>query len=344
MLSLIFSALYAVWAWAAPQAFVPVDLHHFGEITEGELFCWEFTLGNVGDTELILGPAAPSCACTSFSVEKERLAPGETILVKVCFDSTGYGGKEVVESLSIRTNDPNRPWVRLALTGYVRPAQPYEAPAKDLLASLYLLLDVRPPEEYARGHLLGALNLPYFELQKFLDALPRGVPIFVYGGEEAEKATEDLRKQGFIARALAGDISGWLSAFGLLFVVGELVPRECKNPEVPSIYPEALAKNFLLILDIRDLALFREGTLPGAIQVDREDLPDILSWLPKAEALPEGVRCTVWVVDEDGGEAGEVAKSLREAGVPAVSLVGGLRNWRARFGSAWLIPPFWASP
>ncbi len=341
MLSILAVLFFGFVVLAGPQILAPEETHDFGKLVEGEVFCWDFALENVGDEELLLGPVAPSCACTSAPLARDRLAPGETLTVRVCFDSTGYGGEEVREAVSIRTNDPGRPWVRLALTGYVEPAKPYEAPAKRLFPSLYLLLDVREPGEYKKGHLLGAVNLPFPELFKFFDALPKGMPIIVYGGENAGKAVEILRSHGFLAWALAGDLEGWLANFGPLFVVGELAAQSGAGPEVPAISPKALAKNFLVILDLRPAELFRKETLPGAIPVNPKDLRELLQKLPRAEALPEGIGLTVWVVDEEGKEAGETARFLQEMGVPAFSLIGGLRNWRVRYGPAWLIPPFW---
>src|SRR5688572_13935116 len=50
-------------------------------------------------------------------------------------------------------------------------------PAKELLArvrkGLVTVLDVRPPEEYAAGHLPGAINIPIHELEKRLRELPK---------------------------------------------------------------------------------------------------------------------------------------------------------------------------
>ena len=321
---------------AEPKAWVPNPIHEFGEIIDGELFCWEFALENVGTSELLLGPVATSCACTYVPLARDRLAPGEILWVRVCFDASGYGGKHVEESVSIRTNDPKQPWIRLILRGYVQPAAPYQASAKELLASLYLLLDVRTPEEYDHGHLLGAVSLPWAKLPQALALLPRGLPIFVYGGEESRAAVEFLRGQGFLARALVGDIHPWLEPF----VVGQL--RLFLAAEgVSVIRAEALAGRYVLILDPRPPEIFERGALPGAISVPWEALPAFAAALPRVDELPEGLKYTVWLVDEDGKSAAEGAKALREVGIPGVSLVGGLGNWRARYGSAWLIFPFW---
>lgn len=334
------SVVVSLGGWAAPKASVPIETHDFGEIPEGVLVCQEFLLLNLGDEELVLGAVAPSCACTSAPLPKDHLAPGESLAITVCFDSSGYGGKRVFESVSIRTNDPERPWLRLGLSGYVRPALPYEASAKELFSALYILLDVREPKAYARGHLLGAVNLPYSQLLESSKLLPRGLPILVYG-EEAEAATGILRSQGFLARALAADSASWPLLFRPLSV-GEAPPPPMVTTGVPTFPAENLAKRYLLVLDLRPAEVFRKGTLPGAIRVDLEDLPAWAERLPKAWDLAEGMGFQVWVVDEEGKEAGKVACFFREAGINALALVGGLANWQTRYGRTWLIFPFWA--
>src|SRR5205823_4347414 len=41
------------------------------------------------------------------------------------------------------------------------------------------LLDVREPEEYAHGHIPGAINLPQADLASRLDEIPRDRPVYV---------------------------------------------------------------------------------------------------------------------------------------------------------------------
>lgn len=67
-----------------------------------------------------------------------------------------------------------------------------------------VVLDVRPPEEYAAGHLPGARNVPLAELPDRLGELPRETPIVAYCRGEyclmARMAVDLLQKAGFIAR------------------------------------------------------------------------------------------------------------------------------------------------
>ena len=90
-------------------------------------------------------------------------------------------------------------------------------PAKELLErareGLVTVLDVRPPEEYAAGHLPNAINIPLGELEKHLDELDSGHEIVAYcRGPHcvlAFDAVAQLRKKGLKARRLDGGLPEW---------------------------------------------------------------------------------------------------------------------------------------
>jgi adenylyltransferase/sulfurtransferase len=75
------------------------------------------------------------------------------------------------------------------------------------------LLDVREPEEYARGHLPGTTLLPLSNLPKGVAAIPRHHPVVVYcqSGRRSEQAVEQLRTQyGFTnLLSLEGGMIAW---------------------------------------------------------------------------------------------------------------------------------------
>jgi len=73
------------------------------------------TIKNVGrDTLRILG-VSTSCGCTTVKSPKDFLRPGETDIVEVEFNSTGFRGK-VEKHLEIQSNDPRNPRVGITLT------------------------------------------------------------------------------------------------------------------------------------------------------------------------------------------------------------------------------------
>ena len=69
-----------------------------------------------------------------------------------------------------------------------------------------ILLDTRPPAEYGRGHIEGAVNLPLDELRERLPELDRGKPIYVncHSGLRSYLACRILMQNGFECYNLSG--------------------------------------------------------------------------------------------------------------------------------------------
>lgn len=93
-------------------------------------------------------------------------------------------------------------------------------PGAELLQRLrdgsVLVLDVRPPAEYAAGHLPGALNVPLEELERRMTALPMAQEIVAYCRGPycvlAFDAVARLRAQGYTARRLEYGLPEWRQA------------------------------------------------------------------------------------------------------------------------------------
>ena len=80
-----------------------------------------------------------------------------------------------------------------------------------------LVVDVREPNEFAAGHVLGAKNLPLARLDASGAELAKKKerPVIVYcdGGERSAKALATLKKQGFTRVAnLSGGLGAWQQA------------------------------------------------------------------------------------------------------------------------------------
>ena len=89
-----------------------------------------------------------------------------------------------------------------------------------------VLLDVRPSDEYALGHIPGAFTIPLEELASRLPELPRGRVIVVYcrgpASPLARQAVLALRSQGWDACRLEGGFPQWQAA-GLRVVLPCLI-------------------------------------------------------------------------------------------------------------------------
>jgi rhodanese-related sulfurtransferase/DNA-binding transcriptional ArsR family regulator len=81
---------------------------------------------------------------------------------------------------------------------------------------LVTVLDVRPPEEYAAGHVPGAVNVPLNELEQYLKALSPDQEIVAYcRGPHcvlAFDAVAQLREKGLRARRLEDGYPEWKTA------------------------------------------------------------------------------------------------------------------------------------
>ncbi|MDO5640090.1 MAG: rhodanese-like domain-containing protein [Neisseria sp.] len=62
-------------------------------------------------------------------------------------------------------------------------------------------IDVRSPEEFSRGHLQGALNIPGDQIARRISAVSpdKNAPVNLYcrSGGRAEAALQELKKQGY---------------------------------------------------------------------------------------------------------------------------------------------------
>ena len=93
-------------------------------------------------------------------------------------------------------------------------------PAREVLdrakRGLVLVLDVRPPEEFAAGHVPGAVNIPIKELESRLAGLPKRKEIVAYCRGPyclmSFEAVEKLRSRGLKARRLDDGFPEWKAA------------------------------------------------------------------------------------------------------------------------------------
>jgi rhodanese-related sulfurtransferase/DNA-binding transcriptional ArsR family regulator len=107
------------------------------------------------------------------------------------------------------------------VVSYLRSRDALEpVPATELLErarrGLVTVVDVRPPEEYAQGHIAGALNIPLDQLKRRLRELPHDREIVAYCRGPwcvlSFEAVARLRKAGMEARRLEDGLPEWRRA------------------------------------------------------------------------------------------------------------------------------------
>jgi rhodanese-related sulfurtransferase len=105
--------------------------------------------------------------------------------------------------------------VVLAAAGYLmfgRGREIQVGDARKLVAAGARLVDVRSPEEYARGHLPGAVNIPVQDLDRRLaDVGPVDHELIVYcrSGHRSSRAAQILREHGFTKVHNLGPMTAW---------------------------------------------------------------------------------------------------------------------------------------
>jgi len=93
-------------------------------------------------------------------------------------------------------------------------------PARELIErarkGLVTVLDVRPPEEFAAGHVPGAVNIPIQQLEKRLAELPKRKEVVAYCRGPyclmSYDAVQLLRKKGLKARRMEHGLPEWRAA------------------------------------------------------------------------------------------------------------------------------------
>ena len=111
--------------------------------------------------------------------------------------------------------------VNSILSGYFRDRDDMEPVSREELLrrakdGLVTVLDVRPADEYAAGHLPGAVNIQPLELGKRLKEIPKDHEVIAYCRGAycvlSFEAVAELRKKGFNARRLEEGYPEWQAA------------------------------------------------------------------------------------------------------------------------------------
>ena len=128
-----------------------------------------------------------------------------------------------------RVAERNLSQVREVLGGYFRERDAMEPVSRKELTrriknDAVVVLDVRPADEFAAGHLPNAVNIPLKTLKRRLRDIPKGREIIAYCRGPycvlAFEAVSLLRKHGYAARRLEDGYPEWQNA-GLPVLQGE---------------------------------------------------------------------------------------------------------------------------
>lgn len=93
--------------------------HDFGPVNEGTTIETTFVLTNNGKEKLLIRKTKENCGCTTSELEKSKIKPGESINMKVTFDTTGRRGRQY-KTVTVFSNDPTAPSQMITLKAEVK--------------------------------------------------------------------------------------------------------------------------------------------------------------------------------------------------------------------------------
>lgn len=211
-------------------------------------------------------------------------------------------------------------------------------------------VDLRSADDYAAGHVPGAVNIPYGKMGENWGVLPANKQIIFqcYSGQTSAQVTSLAQMLGFNAMSFRGGFKfGWpadidqaayftteatdlpaavtpdLDEKGQIlwdaavdyFVEGQnfIIGAEELNALVED-NPDAI-----MVLDIRQEDVYTEGHIPGAVFMPFKTVGQNLDQLSKTKPI--------YVTCYTGQTAGITIAMLRVAGFNAISLSRGMTGW-----------------
>lgn len=175
------------------------------------------------NVEALANVAGLSIANTSRHLQHLRLAGLVTSRKSGLFVFYSVAGDDVIELLRClqRTGERHIGEVTRVVSGYFKERDSLEPVSRKELTErskqgLVTVLDVRPAEEYASGHIPGAINVPLKDIEKCIADLPGGQDVIAYCRGSycvlAFEAVAKLRKKGIGARRLEEGYPEWKAA------------------------------------------------------------------------------------------------------------------------------------
>jgi rhodanese-related sulfurtransferase len=191
------------------------------------------------------------------------------------------------------------------------------------------LLDVRTREEYAAGHVAGAVWAPGGQAvqatDEYVAVRAAAIVLACDGFARATMTAAWLRRMGFPDVAvLAGGLPAWREAGGAVeggHPAPEPFGHAAAAATVQAVTPDNLAD--ALVLDVDQSDVYARGHVPGATWICRSRLEARIGAVATDRARPIVVTCA------DGRASTLAAATLRGLGYAARVLQGGTRAWQA---------------
>lgn len=202
--------------------------------------------------------------------------------------------------------------------GAKRPAAAGLAELRSALANGTMVVDTRPADAFASGHVPGTINIP---LNKSFNTWAGWlVPFdrdFLVIADEASvgEVVRELAMVGLDRVSTSIPLSvidAWATSGGKLETVEQIVPAELVK---------RIASGDVAVIDVRGVSEWNEGHIGGAPNIPLGYLADRIAELPTGKSV---------VLQCKGGGRSSIASSVLLArGIRVMNLVGGFEAWEA---------------
>ena len=184
--------------------------------------------------------------------------------------------------------------------------------------SSFILLDVRPPEQFTKGHIQNALNIPAADVGT--NDLPKK-HIIIYCDEHpcplTESSAQKLQVLNYDVSILDGGLNAWLKR-GYPLTSQTNSPSRAKHPKLTAKYLRRHLKDSLLI-DVRPPLEYSAGHLPGAKNFPLENLDP--------SQFTTNNNTPLIIYDRLSSRSSKAVQKLSQAGLNVQELSGGVAAW-----------------
>jgi hypothetical protein len=115
MLPALLCFLATICTGGGPSIHFDKDTHDYGRVLYGDVVTQEFILTNTGDETLVIDKLEASCGCTKAVKGSSEVPPKGTTKIMAAFDTDGLRNGRTKKTITVHSNDPEKPEVKLAL-------------------------------------------------------------------------------------------------------------------------------------------------------------------------------------------------------------------------------------
>lgn len=105
-------------AEATPRLALDPESWDFGRTLKNRVLEKQFTLKNVGDTDLVIDKISTTCGCAAALLSERTLRPGQSATLKVTFETRDFEGR-VERKVLLRSSDRARDPLEIKLQATV---------------------------------------------------------------------------------------------------------------------------------------------------------------------------------------------------------------------------------